>query len=394
MSYSASPIVSASPTSSSPSYSSYSSSGSGSLFAVCSDRDGKDCDCVLEVASVDGAFTCAIKKYSMIAQPYFYTPAFDAAGERWKMQCYPRGCGGENQGFCGWYLYYLGTEDRIKVTYSIELRSGNASLACKNEHAAVVFGRKSDDSQRISTAWGLAQIVRADDLLPRLVDDTLTVHLRLTVITETLNTVALHTPVADTLADDMAALLKSGFGADIRFNVRGRRFSAHKGILYARSPVMKAMLDSGMKEATTGEVAIEEVEPDVFQELLYFMYSGRVSSSSVYETQGISLLLTADRYDIPGLRGCCENRLASTLTADNVYDRLAAAMQCPTAVGLRRRCMLFLSDNADQLFTSSQFKQLSADVLQEIVAVCARRKRSGAPTNTGERVASSSSSSS
>ena len=63
-----------------------------------------------------------------------------------------------------------------------------------------------------------------------------------------------------------------------------------------------------MKEATTGEVVIEDMDPEVFQELLYFIYSGRVSSNAVYETHGISLLIAADRYDIPALRGCCENR--------------------------------------------------------------------------------------
>lgn len=114
---------------------------------------------------------------------------------------------------------------------------------CASSSYLLLLGRKSDDAARVSTAWGLAQIIRADDLLPRLVDDTLIVHLRLTIITETLTTVAFHTAVVDTLADDLAALLKSGYAADIRFNVRGRRFSAHRGILHSRSPVMRAMLD-------------------------------------------------------------------------------------------------------------------------------------------------------
>ena len=131
------------------------------IFNMNTDPKDRDCDCVLELMSVDGAFTCTIKKYSMIVQPYFYTPPFDAAGERWKLQCYPRGCGGENQGYCGWhvlsqsntsccfayifvlvcrYLYYLGAEDRLKVTYGVELRSGGTTIASKSEHAAVIFG--------------------------------------------------------------------------------------------------------------------------------------------------------------------------------------------------------------------------------------------------------------
>lgn len=40
--------------------------------------------------------------------------------------------------------------------------------------------------------------------------------------------------------------------------------------------------------------------------------------------------------------------------------------------------MLFLSDYADQLCTTAQFKQLGAEVLQEILAVCARKRRAGA----------------
>ena len=64
---------------------------------------------------------------------------------------------------------------------------------------------------------------------------------------------------------------------DVYFDVGDREFKAHKSILALRSPVFAAMFEHPTKEKMTNRVVIEDIEPSVFQELLRFIYTGRLS---------------------------------------------------------------------------------------------------------------------
>ena len=65
--------------------------------------------------------------------------------------------------------------------------------------------------------------------------------------------------------------------SDVNFNIGGREFPAHKLILAARSKVFEAMFKHSTKENVTNQIEIEDIKPEVFQELLRFIYTGRVS---------------------------------------------------------------------------------------------------------------------
>ena len=65
--------------------------------------------------------------------------------------------------------------------------------------------------------------------------------------------------------------------SDVNLNIRGREFPAHKNILAARSEVFAAMFQHPTKEKLSNQIEIEDIEPEVFQELLRFIYTGRVS---------------------------------------------------------------------------------------------------------------------
>ena len=72
-------------------------------------------------------------------------------------------------------------------------------------------------------------------------------------------------------------LLESGNFSDVVFEVGGKEFYAHKLILSAHSPVFAAMFGhKDTKEAQEGKVVITDIEPEVFQELLYCIYSDTV----------------------------------------------------------------------------------------------------------------------
>lgn len=61
---------------------------------------------------------------------------------------------------------------------------------------------------------------------------------------------------------------------DVRMRVGGRVFHVHRLVLAASGPYFSALFSSGMSEAREEEVHISGVEPEVFQTLLEFIYTG------------------------------------------------------------------------------------------------------------------------
>ncbi len=55
--------------------------------------------------------------------------------------------------------------------------------------------------------------------------------------------------------------------SDVNFNIGGREFLAHKNILAARCKYFAAMFQHPMKEQSTNQVKIEDIEPEVFDHL-------------------------------------------------------------------------------------------------------------------------------
>ena len=103
---------------------------------------------------------------------------------------------------------------------------------------------------------------------------------------------------------------------DVNFTIGGREFPAHKVILAARSEAFAAMFQHPMKEQSTNLVKIEDIEPEVFQELLRFIYTGRVSTATM-ESMAANLFIAADKYLLDELKTECENHLLHHLSPDN-----------------------------------------------------------------------------
>jgi speckle-type POZ protein len=83
--------------------------------------------------------------------------------------------------------------------------------------------------------------------------------------------------------------------SDVTFNVRGQKFAAHKAILSMRSPVFAAMFLHPTKEMQTGEVEVDDIDPNVFQEVLRYMYTG-LTRLTAMDVTAPALLVAADKY--------------------------------------------------------------------------------------------------
>ena len=113
--------------------------------------------------------------------------------------------------------------------------------------------------------------------------------------------------------------------SDVIFNVCDRQFTAHKIILAMKSPVFKAMFHhSSNKEVLSGQVKVEDIEPDVFQEILLFIYTGRTQLTAMNQ-MAPGILAAAEWGQIPARR--LEDSLWNSFDSSNVsWDLLGTAV--------------------------------------------------------------------
>ena len=104
-------------------------------------------------------------------------------------------------------------------------------------------------------------------------------------------------------------------------NVRGREFKAHKNILATRSSYFAAMFNHPTKENLSNQIEIDDVDPDVFHEILRFIYTGRVSLSAMRK-MSVRILAVADKYLLDQLKRECEYILTSRLNTPNCVQLL------------------------------------------------------------------------
>jgi hypothetical protein len=112
---------------------------------------------------------------------------------------------------------------------------------------------------------------------------------------------------------------------DVQFNLQDdQHIGGHSHILGARSPVFAAMFQHEMKETKTGQVSIQDIQPDIFKQLLHYIYSGRLSIL-LTETTAQRLFEAADKYDIGDLKKECVDFLLLCIRVDNVINLMAWA---------------------------------------------------------------------
>jgi speckle-type POZ protein len=116
--------------------------------------------------------------------------------------------------------------------------------------------------------------------------------------------------------------------SDVTFNIRGRKFSAHKAILAMRSPVLSAMFHHPTKEALSSKVNVDDIDPDVFQEVLRFIYTGKTQSTALNK-MAPGLLAAADKYLLEDLKSWCEAHLIRQMSAENCLELLSLTTHHP-----------------------------------------------------------------
>ncbi|XP_039441366.1 speckle-type POZ protein-like [Culex pipiens pallens] len=129
-------------------------------------------------------------------------------------------------------------------------------------------------------------------------------------------------PKISEVLENYASLLSNEQLSDVTIHVDQKKFYAQRAILSVRSPVFAAMFQSGMQESALNRIVIEDIEPDVFEEVLRFIYVGKVKG---LERMAHELLAAADKYVLDRLRKMCEGHLGRHITQETVLKTLALA---------------------------------------------------------------------
>jgi speckle-type POZ protein len=171
--------------------------------------------------------------------------------------------------------------------------------------------------------WGHERFMGRDALerSPNLRRDCVTIRCDIMVICNDYDGSADAALLPDDMGQQFHRLLQTQVGADVRFEVCGETFVAHRCVLAARSNVFMAQLFGPMKEAsaTTSGIQIKDMEPRVFRALLGFIYTDclpkmEIDGMEEEEAEDVMwvqhLLVAADRYDLQRLKFLCEKHLS------------------------------------------------------------------------------------
>ncbi|XP_046654672.1 speckle-type POZ protein-like [Daphnia pulicaria] len=161
--------------------------------------------------------------------------------------------------------------------------------------------------------------------------------------------------------------------SDFTINVRGRQFKAHKSILATRSQYFAAMFEHPTKENLTNQVEIEDVEPDVFQEILRYIYTGKVSESTM-ENMPAGILAVADKYLLEQLKSECETQIIHRMSAENCLELLLNTHEHHPAFYLRKYAVEFFRQFSGEVMATDEWEkaeqghpELCLTILKELV---------------------------
>ena len=111
---------------------------------------------------------------------------------------------------------------------------------------------------------------------------------------------------------------------DVQFSLEdNQKIGGHVNILATRSSVFAALFQQE-KKAEQQVCVIQDVKPNIFKEMLHYIYSGR-TRTPLTQDKAQSLYLAADKYDIEDLKEECVRSLLSFIQVENVINLMAWA---------------------------------------------------------------------
>ncbi|XP_035231962.1 speckle-type POZ protein-like [Stegodyphus dumicola] len=122
------------------------------------------------------------------------------------------------------------------------------------------------------------------------------------------------------LSRDMQVMYDRHDFSDFVLVRNNSEFHAHRCVLSARSPVFARMFQCAMSEITDNRMLIADIDADILEKLLLFMYSGQANPSSY--SQARDLYYAADKYAVHDLKHICGEFIPSFLSSSTALETL------------------------------------------------------------------------
>ena len=133
---------------------------------------------------------------------------------------------------------------------------------------------------------------------------------------------------------------------DVQIQCGDQLFDCHQFMLSARSPVFRAMFQAEMEEKKTKKVIVTDLHPDVLEEVLTFVYTGKCSN---VDNMVMDLLCAADKYQVEMLKTICVEKLCNSINAGNCVDYLVIGDMYQADV-LKKRSLEFIAKNVGSVW--------------------------------------------
>ena len=156
---------------------------------------------------------------------------------------------------------------------------------------------------------------------------------------------------------------------DVQIQCGDKVFECHQFMLSVQSPIFKAMFQVEMKEKNTKKVVVKDIRPDVLEEMLTFIYTGKCPNVDNL-TRG--LLGAADKYQVELLKTICIEKLCNRIDVKNCVDYLIIGDMYQADL-LKKISLDFIAKNVGNICDLAGWKEsllgnssLMADVLEAI----------------------------
>ena len=142
-------------------------------------------------------------------------------------------------------------------------------------------------------------------------------------------------------------------------------FHAHKAILAAKSPVFAKMFELDFQESATSIVTISDISPEVFKELITYIYTGRAPH---IQTLASSLLNAAEKYQLDHLKALCERQMSYGLQVENAAETLVLA-HTYRADQLKKNALMFIIKHRNEVRETKDWEKVhdSRELLEELL---------------------------
>ncbi|OWF54667.1 kelch-like protein 24 [Mizuhopecten yessoensis] len=163
--------------------------------------------------------------------------------------------------------------------------------------------------------------------------------------------------------ESFEGMYKDGRHTDVEIIVGDKTFNCHKTVLAAVSPYFDAMFSSGMRESLDGVVTLHNIDKEIFERILDFVYCGErvVTVENAQE-----LIKAAAIFQVRYLHDKCEQFLLEKICAENCIGawKLAKSHDCPQ---LCLKAWSLIMEHFNDICRSEDFTWLDVDDIISII---------------------------